>query len=135
MNAIENDQISSSDSIRSVARKHCEQVILPQVKAWEATTIYPRQAANTAASDGLLGLYCPIDLGGQALSFSDAIPVYEELGRGAGLYSFSLSMHNIVSYAISSFGQASLSNEWTERLTSGEALDARGGSRRERKEG
>ena len=122
MNAIENDQISSSDSIRSVARKHCEQVILPQVKAWEATTIYPRQAANTAASDGLLGLYCPIDLGGQALSFSDAIPVYEELGRGAGLYSFSLSMHNIVSYAISSFGQASLSNEWTERLTSGEAL-------------
>ncbi|MBU37592.1 MAG: acyl-CoA dehydrogenase [Anaerolineaceae bacterium] len=114
--------MSKAESIRAAARKHCEQVILPEVTAWEATTRYPRKAAVTAAADGLLGLYCPTEFGGQGLTFPEAIPVFEEFGRGAGLYAFSLSMHNIVAYAVSGFGQPSFRNAWMLRLTSGAAL-------------
>lgn len=114
--------MNKSESIRAAARKHCEQVILPEVTSWEATTRYPRKAALTAAADGLLGLYCPTEFGGQGLSFSEAIPVFEEFGRGAGLYAFSLSMHNIVAYAVSGFGQPSFRNAWMLRLTTGASL-------------
>ncbi len=111
-----------SESIRSAARNHCDQIILPRVAAWETTTEYPLRAVSKAAADGLLGLYCPTDLGGQGLTFPEAIPVFEEFGRGSGLYAFSLSMHNIVAYAIAKFGQAAFQDEWMLRLTSGEAL-------------
>jgi len=96
---------TTAEQISAAARKHCEQVILPEVAAWEASMRYPRKQTVIAGADGLLGLYCPPEHGGQGLSFAEAIPVFEELGRGAGLYSFSLSMHNIVAYAVSGFGQ------------------------------
>jgi hypothetical protein len=104
------------------AEKHLREVISPQIDDWEASTSYPRAAAQLAAQDGLLGMYCPPELGGQGLSFGEAIPVYEILGKGAGLYSFSLSMHNIVAFAISGFGTDSFKKEWVPKLTSGEAL-------------
>ncbi len=113
---------NNAEKIRQTARKHCDEVILPNVDAWESTTVFPREAAAAAAKDGLLGLYCPPEFGGQGLSLAEGIPVYEELGRGAGLYAFTLSMHNIVTYAICGFGQPALQNTWASRLTAGEAL-------------
>jgi alkylation response protein AidB-like acyl-CoA dehydrogenase len=116
------ESINAAESIRAAAREHCDQVILNEVTAWEAETRFPRKAAVTAAEQGLLGLYCPTEFGGQGLTFPEAIPVFEELGRGAGLYSFSLSMHNIVAYAVSGFGQLSFRDAWLPRLTAGTAL-------------
>jgi alkylation response protein AidB-like acyl-CoA dehydrogenase len=115
-------KMSSAERVRQAARKHCEVVIVPNVEDWETSAQYPLDAAAAAAKDGLLGLYSPVEFGGQGLSFADAIPVFEELGRGAGLYAFSLSMHNIVTYAISSFAQSSLRDKWVPRLTSGETM-------------
>ena len=43
-------------------------------------------------------------------------------GGERGLYAFSLSMHNIVAYAISGFSQPSFRNTWMPRLTSSAAL-------------
>ncbi len=62
------------------------------------------RSISAAGKDGLLGLYCPAEYGGQALSFADSIPVYEELGRGDGIYAFSLSMHKIVALSVCIFG-------------------------------
>ena len=115
---------TTAEQIRSAARKHCEEVILPNIDAWEAQTSYPHEAIGRAARDGLLGLYAPTELGGQGLSFTDALTVYEELGRGAGLYSFALSMHNIVTYAIAGFGQPVFAKEWVPRLVTGEVMGA-----------
>ena len=104
------------------AEKHLREVISEQVENWEKSDKFPRAAAQSAAQDGLLGMYCPPELGGQGLPFGDAIPVYEVLGKGAGLYSFALSMHNIVAFAVSGFGSDSFKQEWVPRLTTGEAL-------------
>ncbi len=113
---------SNAEKIQDAAKKHNQEVIFPKVDSWEATTVYPKDAAATAAKDGLLGMYCPPEFGGQGLSFAEAIPVFEILGKGAGLYAFSLSMHNIVTYAICGFGQPSLRDAWAPRLTAGEEL-------------
>ena len=117
-----NTMSQKSENIRQAARKHCEEVILPNVDAWESTTEYPREAAAAAAGDGLLGLYCPAEYGGQGLSFSEGIPVYEELGRGAALYGFTLSMQNAVAHAVCGLGGTALRDAWASRLTSGASL-------------
>ena len=104
------------------AKKHYEEIICPNVDDWESTSEYPLAAAAEAARHGLLGLYCPKEYAGQALSFEEGIPVFEELGKGEGLYAFSFSMHNIVAFAICSFGQKELRDEWAPKLISGESL-------------
>lgn len=114
--------MSSSESILKAAKIHCDQIIRPNVKDWESTTRYPLEAVSEAARHGLLGLYCPKNYGGQELSFAEGIPVFEELGRGEGLYAFSFSMHNIVAFAICNFGQKDLRDKWASKLISGKAL-------------
>ena len=108
--------------IVDAAKKHYEEIICPNVDDWESTSEYPIDAAAEAAKLGLLGLYCPKEYGGQALSFEEGIPVFEELGKGEGLYAFSFSMHNIVTYAVCSFGQKELCDQWAPKLISGESL-------------
>lgn len=110
------------DDILVAARKHFEEIICPNVDDWESTSEYPLAAAAEAAKHGLLGLYCPKEYGGQALSFEEGIPVFEELGKGEGLYAFSFSMHNIVTFAICSFAHKKLRDEWAPKLISGESL-------------
>ncbi len=108
--------------IVDAAKRHFEEIICPNVDEWESTSEYPIEAAAEAAKLGLLGLYCPKEYGGQALSFEEGIPVFEELGKGEGLYAFSFSMHNIVTYAVCSLGQQELRDKWAPRLISGESL-------------
>jgi alkylation response protein AidB-like acyl-CoA dehydrogenase len=114
--------MSNPEDIRKAARNHCEEVVLPQITDWEAASEYPRHASSRAAEAGLLGLYCPETYGGQELPFAHAIPALEELGRGSGLYAFSLSMHNIVGLSVSTLAQPVLRDAWAPRLISGAAL-------------
>jgi alkylation response protein AidB-like acyl-CoA dehydrogenase len=114
--------MTKAEKILEAARRHHIEVISPNVEKWDRVGKYPLDAISQAGESGLLGLYCPTEYGGQGLSFAEGIPVYEELGKAEGVYAFSLSMHNIVAFAICSFAQPSLRNAWAPKLTSGEAL-------------
>lgn len=114
--------MSSAENILKMAKIHCDEVICPNVNDWESTTRYPFEAVAEAAKQGLLGLYCPKEFGGQGLSFAEGIPVFEELGKKEGLYAFSFSMHNIVAFAVCTFGQKELREHWATKLTSGRSL-------------
>lgn len=113
---------SKIDTILSAARRHCDEVIKPEVDGWNAGSNWPRHASDKAAAAGLTGLYCPEELGGQGLSLGDGIRVYEELGKGDGAYAFALSMHNICSYAVCGFGTDAFRQHWARDLTSGRKL-------------
>jgi alkylation response protein AidB-like acyl-CoA dehydrogenase len=108
--------------ILSAARRHCEEVIRPEVNDWNRRRKWPRAASDKAAALGLTGLYAPKDWGGQGLALGDGIRVYEELGKGDGAYAFALSMHNICTYAVCGFGGEALKNAWARDLTAGRKL-------------
>jgi hypothetical protein len=110
------------ETILAAARRHCDEVIRPEVDQWNAAGKWPRQASDKAAALGLTGLYCPEELGGQGLSLGDGIRVYEELGKGDGAYAFALSMHNICSYAVCGFGTDAFKKKWARDLTAGRKL-------------
>ncbi|MEM7196880.1 MAG: acyl-CoA dehydrogenase family protein [Pseudomonadota bacterium] len=104
------------------ARSHCDSVIKPNIHTWNKQAKWPRAASDKAGKVGLTGLYCPEDFGGQGLSLAQGIPVYEELGKGDGAYAFTLSMHNICTYAVCSYAGDSFKQEWARALTSGSKL-------------
>ncbi|MCK0150090.1 acyl-CoA dehydrogenase family protein [Marivita sp. S6314] len=108
--------------ILDAARDHAMSVILPNVDAWNAAKTWPREASDAAGAAGLTGLYAPEDFGGQGLSLSDGIQVYEQLGLGDGAYAFALSMHNICTYAACGYGTDVFKNAWAHDLTSGRKL-------------
>ncbi|MEM7117313.1 MAG: acyl-CoA dehydrogenase family protein [Chloroflexota bacterium] len=110
--------------MRHSAKTFTEDVVLPNYEKWEAAAEYPKEAIENAAAKGLMGLYAPKEFGGQALSFAEAIPVFEEIGRGEGLLAFSMSMHNIVTFAVCGFCQPSFRDKWGPLLTSGQMLGA-----------
>ena len=110
------------DDILENARRHCEEVIRPEVDGWNEAGVWPRAASDKAAALGLTGLYAPEEWGGQGLPLAEGIRVYEELGRGDGAYAFALSMHNICTYAACGFGTEAFRQEWARDLTSGRKL-------------
>ena len=113
---------SPIDAILAKAKTHCDDVIKPNVDAWNKAGVWPRDASDKAAALGLTGLYAPTEWGGQGLSLGDGIRVYEELGKGDGAYAFALSMHNICAYAGCGFGTEAFKEKFGKKLTSGEML-------------
>jgi alkylation response protein AidB-like acyl-CoA dehydrogenase len=110
------------DAILAAARRHCDEVIKPNVDAWNEAGVWPRDASDRAAALGLTGLYCPEAFGGQDLPLGEGIRVYEELGKGDGAYAFGLSMHNICAFAVCGYGTEAIKAEWARELTSGQKL-------------
>jgi alkylation response protein AidB-like acyl-CoA dehydrogenase len=104
------------------ARTHVATVVDPNVEAWEAGDAFPRDAARAAAEAGLLGLFAPVAVGGQGLTYAEGMPVFEALGRGDASYAFALSMHNAVTATIGHHAQPRVRDDWAPRLAAGEAL-------------
>ncbi len=114
--------MSDLQPIVEAARAHVREVVAPAVDAWQERDRFPRDAVADAARRGLTGLWAPVQRGGQALTFPQSAPIFEEFGRGDGMYGFTLSMHNLVTMAVSSVDPESSAGRWTEQLTSGQAL-------------
>ncbi|MGC9370818.1 MAG: acyl-CoA dehydrogenase family protein [Paracoccaceae bacterium] len=114
--------VADIDTVLAAARRHCDEVIKPNVEAWNAEGRWPRGASDKAAALGLTGLYAPEDWGGQGLPLGEGIRVYEELGKGDGAYAFALSMHNICTFALCGYGTEPFKEEWARALTSGRKL-------------
>ena len=113
---------SDIENILAAARRHTDEVIKPNVDAWNEAAIWPRAASDKAGALGLTGLYAPQEWGGQGLSLGDGIQVYEELGKGDGAYAFALSMHNICTFAGCGYGTEAFKEKWARDLTSGKKL-------------
>ncbi len=110
------------DDILHAARTHTQQVIKPDVDAWNEAGSWPRAASDAAAALGLTGLYAPEEWGGQGLPLAEGIRVYEELGKGDGAYAFALSMHNICTFAVCGYGTDGFKEKWARELTAGRKL-------------
>ena len=109
-------------TLLAAAKAHAQDVIAPNVDAWNAAKTWPRDASDQAGAAGLTGLYAPTEFGGQGLPLSEGIQIYEQLGRGDGAYAFALSMHNICTFAGCGYGTDAFKDAWARDLTSGRKL-------------
>lgn len=94
----------------------------PNAAQWDAEQHFPRDVIARAGEMGFCGLYAPEAAGGLGLSRLDSSLVFEALSKGCTSTTAFISIHNMATWMITAFGTEELVAEWSEALTSGQAL-------------
>ncbi|MEO9383443.1 acyl-CoA dehydrogenase family protein [Chromobacterium phragmitis] len=112
------DQLAFQQSARDFA----ESALAPRAAEWDAESIFPLDVIRQSGDMGFLGLYTPEAYGGLGLSRLDSAIVFEELAAGCTSTAAYLTIHNMVSWMIASFGGKQLAEQWVPKMVSGEVL-------------
>lgn len=105
-------------SVFDMARDFGQSAIAPHAIKWDQEMVMPKEVLREAASLGLASIYVPQDHGGSGLSRLDAVLVFEALALACPTISSFLSIHNMVAWMVSSFGDDSLRERYQEDLNS-----------------
>ncbi len=109
-------------AFQSAAREFAREVFAPNAARWDAEAIFPVEEIRQAGELGFCGLYSPEAHGGLGLSRLDAAIVLEELAAACPSTAAFISIHNMATWMVTTFGSDRLVAEWGHRLTRGEAL-------------
>ncbi|MEJ2800664.1 acyl-CoA dehydrogenase family protein [Comamonadaceae bacterium PP-2] len=112
------DQAAFAATARSFAR----QALAPHAAQWDAESIFPREALAQAGELGFCGLYAPQDVGGLALPRLDATMVFEELAAVDPSTTAYLTIHNMATWMLGTWGTETVKAEWGPALTAGQRL-------------
>ncbi|ATP28655.1 acyl-CoA dehydrogenase [Chromobacterium violaceum] len=112
------DQIAFQQSARDFA----EHELAPHAAEWDAESLFPLDVIRKSGDMGFLGLYTPEAYGGLGLSRLDSAIVFEELAAGCTSTAAYLTIHNMVSWMIASFGGKQLAEQWVPKMVTGEVL-------------
>ncbi|MCD5361126.1 acyl-CoA dehydrogenase family protein [Chromobacterium aquaticum] len=116
--ALTEEQIAFQDSARDFAASE----LAPRAAEWDEEETFPLEVIRRSGEMGFLGLYTPEAYGGLGLSRQDSAIVFEELAAGCTSTAAYLTIHNMVSWMIASFGSPELAERWVPRMVSGELL-------------
>jgi alkylation response protein AidB-like acyl-CoA dehydrogenase len=108
------DQRAFQETARGFATEH----MAPHAGDWDEHQIFPVDTLRHAAELGFAGIYCRDDFGGSGLSRLDAAVIFEELAAGCVSTAAYLSIHNMASWMIDTFGDEAQRGRWLPRLTS-----------------
>ncbi|MEH6446472.1 MAG: acyl-CoA dehydrogenase family protein [Oceanospirillaceae bacterium] len=112
------DQLAFSDMAKAFAEKE----MMPNAAAWDEEQYFPIEVLKKAGELGLCGLYTPESGGGLALGRLDSSIIFEQLAMGCTSTTAYLTIHNMVSWMLSTFATDATKAQWSEALSSGEKL-------------
>lgn len=103
-------------AIFDMAREFGATNIEPHAVAWDQAMEMPREMLQAAAELGLAAIYVPESDGGSGLTRLDATLIFEALAMACPSVSSFLSIHNMVAWMVSSFGDASMKARYLPEL-------------------
>ena len=109
-------------AFQELARDFAERELMPHADLWDAEAIFPVETMRKAAALGFAAIYVRDDVGGSGLTRSDAVVIFEELARGCPSTAAYISIHNMVSWMIDSFGDEAQRRRWLPKLATMEYL-------------
>jgi alkylation response protein AidB-like acyl-CoA dehydrogenase len=112
------DQTLIADTARSFALKR----LAPFAMQWEEDGTLDRPTLVEMAALGFAGIYVREDVGGSGLTRLDAAIIFEELSRGDVSHAAFVSIHNMASWMIDTFGSDAQRGRWLPRLTTMELI-------------
>lgn len=110
--------------IRKAARDFSTKELAPNVREWEETHTFSRQAFEKMGELDFTGLYVPEQYGGTEVGRLTAALVFEELAKGCFATAVYVSVHNMVANLIYSYGNEDQRDRFVKPLASGEKLGA-----------
>jgi len=109
-------------ALQAAARDFARHELAPKAAQWDADSEFPRQTIAKAGELGFCGIYAPESAGGLGLKRLDAAVIFEELAAGCTSTTAYITIHNMMTWVVSTWGQAEVLERWAPLLTSGRAL-------------
>jgi alkylation response protein AidB-like acyl-CoA dehydrogenase len=94
----------------------------PHAARWDAESEFPREAFARAGAMGFCAIYAPESIGGLGLPRLDATLVFEEMAAHDPSTTAFLTIHNMATWMIGTWGTESVREAWGPALASGEKL-------------
>ena len=107
------------------AKQFSDAELLPNAAKWDQEHIFPKAVITKAGELGFCGLYTPEDAGGLGLSRLDSSIIFEQLSMGCTATTAMMTIHNMATWMIATWGQSSLKDAWCPTLVTGEKLTSR----------
>jgi hypothetical protein len=109
-------------AFQDMARAFAQAEMAPMAAEWDEKKIFPKSLFAKAGELGFCGLYSPEEAGGMNLSRLDTAIIMEELASGCTSTAAFISIHNMATWMIASWGGDSVKQQWCEALTTGQKL-------------
>lgn len=109
-------------AVRDMARTFAAEKIAPFALKWDEDRHFPKDVMRAAAELGMGGIYIRDDVGGSAMTRFDAALIFEALATGCPTTSAFISIHNMASWMIDSYGSDAQRQQWLPRLCTMELL-------------
>ncbi|WP_107654422.1 acyl-CoA dehydrogenase family protein [Nocardia suismassiliense] len=115
---LDDDEKAISDTARGFA----DEFLAPNALEWDEQKHFPVDVLRKAGPLGLGGIYVQEDVGGSGLRRLDAVRIFEQLATGCPAIAAYISIHNMATWMIDSYGDDAQRHRWLPRLTSMELL-------------
>ena len=107
---------------QEAARNFAANELVPHAAEWDQTQHFPVDVVRRAGELGFCGIYAPEVAGGMALGRMDTHIIFEELAYGCTSTAAYITIHNMCTWMVTTFGGERLVGEWGPKLTSGAKL-------------
>ncbi|MGK2284586.1 acyl-CoA dehydrogenase family protein [Pedomonas sp. V897] len=102
--------------IQDMARKFASERLRPNAMRWDEEKTLDRDVLQEAGSLGFGAIYAREDVGGSALTRLDAALIFEALSAGDVSHAAFLSIHNMATWMIDTYGNEEQRQKWVPRL-------------------
>lgn len=104
-------------AFQEAAQAFADKEMAPYAQKWDESCFFPIDTLRQAASLGFSGIYINPQYGGSGLGRLEAALIFEELATACPSTAAYLSIHNMVSWMIETFGDDDQRQKWLPHLT------------------
>ena len=109
-------------AIQDVASAFAADRLAPNSAYWDEHKVFPVEVLREAAGLGFAAIYAAEDVGGSGLGRLDASIIFEALSAGDVAVSAFLSIHNMATWMVDTYGDEALRRRFVPRLASMELI-------------
>jgi alkylation response protein AidB-like acyl-CoA dehydrogenase len=109
-------------TIAETAAEFAEKRIAPYALEWDAAKHFPTDVLRAAAELGMAAIYCQEDAGGSGLRRLDGVRIFEQLAVADPTTAAFLSIHNMCTWMVDTYGTDEQRKKLVPRLASMELI-------------
>ena len=112
------DQIAFAQT----AKQFSDAELAPFAAQWDKEHHFPVDVIKKAGDLGFCSLYTPEEAGGLGLSRLDSSIIFEQLAMGCTTTTAMLTIHNMATWMVATWGSEDIKTQWMDKLVSGECI-------------
>lgn len=112
------DQIAFAQT----AKQFSDAELAPFAAQWDKEHHFPVDVIKKAGDLGFCSLYTPEEAGGLGLSRLDSSIIFEQLAMGCTTTTAMLTIHNMATWMVATWGSEVIKTQWMDKLVSGECI-------------